>query len=299
MAGGLQQFMAFAQTARRQSFAAAARDLGSSPSTVAKSVARLEERLGVRLFHRTTRLVSLTPDGERLFTRCERVLAEVEDLEAEAAGVRAEPTGTLRVDAPLVYGRRFVVPALARLAQQHPGLQLDIRLQDGYADLVKEGLDMAVRAGRLQDSTLVARRIDSQQLILVASPGYLERRGTPASAQQLAQHQAVAFRLPSSGRTRPWQLRAGRRTLELHPPCSVQFNDGEGMVAAAIAGLGLAQVPDYMASEALRQGTLVEVLPQARPAPMDISVVMPGARLMPTRVRLAIQALERLREAGR
>lgn len=293
MSTGLQPFLAFAQTARRGSFAQAARDLGSAPSTIAKGVARLEASLGVKLFHRTTRRVSLTPDGERLFRRCERVLAEVEDLQAEAAGARAQPTGTLRVDAPLAYGRMFVVPLLAALAREHPGLQLDIRLQDGYADLVRDGLDLAVRAGPLQDSTLVAKRIDSQQLVLVASPAYLADRGTPRRLDDLARHAAVVFRMPSTGRMRPWQLSQGkpRRAVEWTPDPSVQVNDGEGMVEAAIAGLGLAQVPDYMATAAQARGALVEVLPGLRPAPMPISVVYPSARLVPPRVRVALIAL--------
>lgn len=167
---GLQQVLAFAQTARRGSFAAAARDLGGSPSTLAKSVARLEATLGVKLFHRTTRQVSLTADGERLFHRCERMLAEFEDLRADAAGTRASPSGTLRVTMPIYYGRRFVMPLLAVLLREHPQLTLELRLQDGFADLVREGIDLAVRIGHLGDSTLVARRIGWQHLVMVASP---------------------------------------------------------------------------------------------------------------------------------
>ncbi len=296
---GLQQFMAFAQTARRQSFAAAARDLGSSPSTVAKAVARLEERLGVKLFHRTTRKVSLTPDGERLFQRCERVLAEVEDLEADAAGVRAGATGTLRIDIPLMYGRQFVMPLLARLALANPGLQLDIRMQDSFSDIVREGLDMAVRVGKLKDSTLVARRIDSQQLIFVASPAYLKQHGTPNTPEQLATHLGVVFRQPSSGRIRPWQVRVGRRTVDIQARSQAQVNDGEGLVSGVVAGLGIGQVPDYMAKEALRQGLLVELMKAFRPPPMDISAVVPSARLMPSRVQLALKALESLKERPR
>jgi DNA-binding transcriptional LysR family regulator len=287
--------MAFAQAARRGSFAEAARDLGSSPSTVAKSVARLEAGLGVKLFHRTTRRVSLTADGERLFRRCERVLAEVEDLQAEAAGVRAQPSGTLRIDLPITYGRRIVMPLLARMAQQHPALKLDVRLQDSYADLVREGLDLAIRAGTLRDSSLVARRIDSQQLVVVASPQYLEQRGTPRRIEDVARHAVIVFRQPTSGRDRPWQLRQGRRQVELHPEHRAQINDGEGMVAAAVAGLGLAQVPDYMASGELARGEVVEVLAAHRPAAMPISAVMPSSRLMPPRVKVLLQALEQLR----
>jgi DNA-binding transcriptional LysR family regulator len=294
--GGVQQFLAFAQTARRGSFAEAARDLGSSPSTVAKSVARLEAQLGVKLFHRTTRRVSLTGDGERLYRRCERILAEVEDLQAEAAGARATPSGTLRIDLPITYGRRIVIPLLAGLVRQHPSLTLDVRLQDSYADLVRDGLDLAIRVGPLQDSTLVARRIDWQQLVIVASPDYLSGHGTPRRIEDLTRHSAIVFRLPTSGRNRPWQLRQGRRQVDLQPEPRVSVNDGEGMVAAAVMGLGLAQIPDYMASAELEAGLLMEVMSSDRPVPMPISAVTASSRLMPPRVKLALEALEALRQ---
>lgn len=293
---GLQQLTAFAQTARRGSFAAAARDLGGAPSTLAKSVARLEASLGVKLFHRTTRQVSLTPDGERLFRRCERVLAEVEDLQAEAAGSRATVSGTLRLDAPITYGRRVLMPVLAQLLREHPALELDLRLQDSYADLVRDGLDAAIRVGELRDSTLVARRIDRQDLVLVASPAYLAARGRPGRIEDLAGHNAIVFRMPSNGRNRPWQLRSGRRTIEMHPPHRTQVNDGEGIVAAALLGLGLGQIPDNMVSDELARGTLVELLPANRPPSMPISVVMPSSRLQPPRVRALLGALEPLRQ---
>jgi len=296
---GVQQFLSFAQAARRCSFAEAARDLGSSPSTVAKSVARLEGELGVKLFHRTTRRVTLTPDGERLYRRCERVLAEVEDLQAEAAGVRATPSGTLRIDTPITYGRRFVMPLLAELARRHPGLKLDVRLQDQYVDLVRDGLDLAVRVGALRDSTLVARRVDTQQLALFASPDYLRARGRPVRIEDLGAHSGVFFRMPGVGRDRPWQLRQGRRLVELHPGQRVQVNDGEGMVVAAVLGLGITQVPDFMASDEVARGELVEVLPALRPAPMPVSLVMPSSRLVPPRVRAALEILRRLGDRPR
>ena len=293
---GLQQFLAFAQTARRGSFAAAARDLAASPSTLAKSVARLETTLGVKLFHRTTRQVSLTADGERLFRRCERVLAEFEDLQADAAGTRAAPSGTLRVDLPIYYGRRFVMPLLAKLLRAHPALTLEVRLQDGFADLARDGIDLAVRMGELRDSTLVARRVDWQRLVMVASPQYLKAHGTPRRLEDLAGHRAVTFRMPSSGRSRPWQLRKGRRALELHPTQTVQVNDTEALGAAAQLGLGLCQLPDYIVQDEVARGELVELLPGHQPAPMPISAVVPSGRLMPPRVRVLLEALEALRD---
>ncbi len=296
---GLQQFLAFAQTARRGSFAAAARDLGGSPSTLAKSVSRLETTLGVKLFHRTTRQVSLTADGERLFHRCERVLAEFEDLQADAAGTRAAPSGTLRVDLPIYYGRRFVLPILAALQSDHPALTLEVRLQDGFADLVRDGIDLAIRMGELRDSSLVARRIDSQRLLMVASPAYLQAHGTPLRIEDLAAHKAVAFRMPSSGRSRPWQLRQGRRIVELHPVHTVQVSDTEALGSAALLGFGLCQLPDYIVADELARGELIALLPGCQPAPMPISAVVPSGRLLPPRVRVLLDALEVLRDRVR
>ena len=292
---GLQQFLAFAQTARRGSFAAAARDLGGSPSTLAKSVARLETGLGVKLFHRTTRQVSLTADGERLFHRCERVLAEFEDLRADGAGTRAAPSGTLRLSLPIYYGRRFVMPLLATLLRKHPALTLEVRLQDGFADLVRDGMDLAVRMGELSDSTLVARRIDWQHLVMVATPQYLKANGTPRRLQDLAGHKAVAFRMPSTGRSRPWTLRQGRRNIEVHPPQTVQVSDTEALGTAALLGLGLTQLPDYIVQDQVARGELVSVLPDQQPAPMPISAVVPSGRLVPPRVRVLLESLETLR----
>jgi LysR family transcriptional regulator, regulator for bpeEF and oprC len=289
---GLPALIAFSETAKRGGFAAAARELGMAPSTLAKAVGRLEAQLGLRLFHRTTRQVSLTADGERLFRRCQRVLAELEELQSDAAGVRAAPGGTLRIDMPIVFGRRVMLPLLAKLVQQHPQLRLDVRLSDAYVDLVKDGIDVAIRVGALQDSTLVARRFASQQLVLVAAPDYLVRRGTPRALEDLAAHRHVLFRMPSSGRDRPQQFKLKGRPISLQPADGERFNDGEAMVQAAVLGLGLAQVPDYMCADELADGRLVEVLQAHRPAPMPIHAVLPAQRLVPARVRVLLDALE-------
>lgn len=291
---GLQQFLAFTETAKHGSFAAAARESGSAPSTLAKAVMRLEQSLGVKLFHRTTRQVTLTPDGERLYHRCQRVLAEIEDLHADAAGTRAAVTGTLRVDMPIVFGRRVILPLLARLKQQHPGLELDLRLQDGYVDLIKDGIDLAIRVGALQDSSLVARRFASQTLLLVASPAYLEQQGNPGSLRALAQHRAIVFRMPTSGRDRPWQFVQRGHAVMMHPRGELRLNDGEAMVHTALLGLGLAQLPNYMVMDELGDGRLVEVLPSLRPGATPISAVYPSQRLLPPRESVALEALSTL-----
>jgi len=293
---GLQQLIAFAETAKHGGFAAAAREQGVSPSTLAKSVGRLEADLGVKLFHRTTRQVKLTPDGERLFARCERVLAEVDDLQAEASGSRAAPAGMLCIELPVFYGKTFVMPLLADLLHRHPGLRLDIRLADRQVDLVRDGVDLAVRIGHLRDSTLVARRVDQQGLALCASPAYLAARGTPRRIDDLAGHAAVVFRLPTSGRDRPWQFRQRGKPVELTPPARVRVSETEGLLEALRMGMGLGQLPDVVVAGDLAGGALVEVLPSCRPEPMPIHVVHPSGRLLPARVRVALEALEALRK---
>jgi len=295
---GLQQLSAFADTARHGGFAAAAREAGVAPSTIAKAVARLEDSLGVKLFHRTTRQVRLTPDGERLYQRCQRVLAEVEDLQAEASGSRAAPAGVLRIDLPVYYGRHYVMPILAGLQRSHPALRLDIRLSDVQVDIIREGLDLAVRIGELRDSTLVARRIDQQQLVLCAGAGYLKQRGTPTRIEDLAAHDAIVFRLPTTGRERPWQFRQRGTPVELQPSPAVRVNESGGLAAALQLQLGICQLPEMMVRDELRRGELVELLPNCRPEPMPINIIYPSGRLLPARVRAAIGALETLKKRG-
>jgi len=292
---GVQQFIAFAETAKHGGFAAAGRELGMTPSTIAKAVGRLEAGLGVRLFHRTTRQVRLTPDGERLYQRCQRVLAEVEELQAEASGTRATVTGTLRIDMPVFYGKHFVLPLLADLMKRHPALRIDARLSDSWVDLLREGSDLAVRIGALRDSTLVARRVDQQSLVLCASRAYLASRGTPRRVEDLASHDAIAFRLPSSGRDRPWQFRQRGVGVEVQPQPRVRVNETEGLVAALRLGMGFCQVPDMLVRDELQRGELIELLPSCRPEPMPIHVVHPAGRLLPARVRVALDALAGLR----
>ena len=290
---GLQALLAFSETAKRGGFAAAARELGTSSSALAKSVGRLEDSLGLRLFHRTTRRVTLTVDGERLFRRCQRVLAELDELQSEASGVRAVPSGTLRINMPIVFGRMFMLPVLARLAVQYPGLEIDARFSDAYVDLIQDGIDVAIRAGDLQDSTLVARRFASQQLVLVAAPSYLQANGEPKAIEDLGAHRHIVFRMPTSGRDRPQQFTVRRKEVALQPAHGTRLNDGEAMVQAAVLGMGLAQVPDYMAGADVAAGRLVEVLAQHRPPAMPIHAVMPGHRMVPPRVRVLLEALER------
>lgn len=288
---GFGRFIAFSCAARHGSFAQAGRELALTPSTVAKRISCLESELGVKLFHRTTRHVQLTTDGEVLHARCEKILAEIGELENLAASTNTAPRGVLSVSLPITYGKRIVMPVLARLLRDHPGLHADVRLSDKQCDLIGEGLDAAVRIMPLDDSRLTCRQVDEQRLILCSSPVYLERRGLPTHPDQLTEHDFIVFRNPTSGRQRPVQLQVDRKMLSLDPPYRVILDDGEGLIQAARHGAGLTQVPDYMATEELIRGDLVEVLPEHSPPPMPVSVVWPGKRLMPLRLRVFIDGL--------
>ena len=282
---------AFAEAAKHRSFARAARELGLSPSAVAKGVLRLEGQLGVRLFQRTTRRVALTQEGEDFHARCRRVLDELGALADAAAGAAREPAGVLRVDAPITYGKKVVLPLAAALAQRHPGLRLDVRLSDHFVDIVGSGLDAVIRVGEVADTRLVARRIGQQQLAVYGAPRYLARKGRPRRPADVGSHDCVAFQMPTSGRVRPWEFLVRGRALALHPQPRHVINDGEGLVAAVRAGLGLAQLPDVIAEDAVKAGALEEVLAAYRPRPMPISVVFPTSRHMPPRLRAFIDAL--------
>jgi DNA-binding transcriptional LysR family regulator len=296
---GLQGLIAFAETVRRGSFAAAARELGLTPSAVAKSVARLEDDLGLRLLHRTTRELGLTSDGRDLFQRCRRIVDEIDALQGDAEGARGEPAGTLRVSAPITFGKRVLVPILARLLARHPRLALDLSLSDRFVDLAREGFDAAVRVGRLDDATLVAHAFAQQRMVVCASPAYLEAHGRIAAPADLPAHRCVVFRLPTSGRVLPWQFVVNGQPLAVAPGSAIAINDGEAMVVAALAGAGMVQVPDNMADDALRAGTLVEVLKAFRPPAQPISLVYPTGRQTTPRLRALTEALTGRRSLGR
>lgn len=292
MAGSsVRLLQAFAETARRRSFAGAARELGLSASAVTKSVQRLEQQLGLRLFQRTTRRVALTQEGEALYERCKRVLDDLAELALHAAGAAAAPTGVLRVDVPVTYGKKKVLPALAALARRHPGLRIEVRLSDQFVDVIGSGVDAVVRVGKVADTRLVARRIDQQRLGVYGSPAYFARKGRPRRPADLERHDCVLFQMLTSGRHRQWDFQHRGKALALHPAPAHVVNDAEGLVSAACAGMGLVQVPDLVAADAARAGALEEVLVAYRPAAMPISIVFASTRHMPVRLRAFIDEL--------
>lgn len=280
----------FVRAVEAGSFARAAEKLGLTRSAVGKSVARLEGRLGVRLFHRTTRAQSLTDDGQLFYERCRRALDELDAAEAALDAGRREPAGRLRVSVPLLFGRHCVAPALARLARRHPRLRLEISFSDRVVDLLEDGFDLAVRIGELGDSAnLAARRLGAQVFVMCASPSYLAGRPSPVGAEDFASHTALTY--SRAGREDPWEMldASGRRPLAFAR--HLRFDDIEAIADAATAGFGIAKLPAWLIASQLRTGALVLLLDGAEVHAYDIHAVWPHGAYLPSKTRAAIDAL--------
>jgi len=267
---------AFVATVDAGGFAAASRRLGLSASAVGKAVARLEARVGVRLLNRTTRQVMMTFEGEQLYAGASRLLDDLRDIEGILAHQRAAPVGRVRVTLPATLGRMVILPRLGEFLAQYPGIELDVGLDDRKVDLVEGGYDLSIRTGHLEDSGMIARKLASHSFLLCAAPSYLAAGGIPETMQDLANHTCIRFRYPSTGVLEKWTFDGKELDREL--PSGPVFNDGEAVVLAAISGLGLAQIPNYAAQEAIRSGRLVPLLTQHSCIRGDLWLVRPANR---------------------
>ncbi|KFF65297.1 LysR family transcriptional regulator [Pectobacterium brasiliense] len=248
----------FVQVAETRSFIAAGRLLGVSASAVGKSVARLEEKLGVRLFHRSTRSITLTAEGSLFLARSRRILAEIEAAELELSQTSAVPRGRLRVSLPLVSS--LVLPVLGEFMREYPEIELDLDFTDRMVDVIEEGFDAVVRTGDPVDSRLTARRLGAFRSLLVAAPDYLTQRGIPQIPVDLMQHTCLHYRFPNSGKLEPWALRLPPGEPELPLPTSMICNNIETRVCFALQGLGIAYLPDFSIREQLAEGQLQPIL---------------------------------------
>ncbi|MBV4499481.1 MULTISPECIES: LysR family transcriptional regulator [Pseudomonas] len=248
----------FVQAAEARSFSQAGRVLGVSSSAVGKSVARLEQRLGVRLLHRSTRSITLTAEGSLFLERCRRILCEVEAAELELSETQRAPQGKLRVSMPLVGS--LVMPALTAFMHRYPAIELDVDFSDRMVDVIEEGFDAVIRTGELTDSRLMSRTLGTFKLLLVASPKYLTARGTPLEPADLADHACMQHRFPSTGKFEPWPLRRQQDAVEPVLGASMVCNTTEALLHVARDGLGIACLQDFMVRDALAAGELVTVL---------------------------------------
>ena len=279
------QYRVFIQVAEMGNFTRAADALALPRASVSAAIQQLEAQLGTRLLHRTTRRVRLTADGEQLLERLRPLLAEAEDIDRLFQTSNTEVSGRLRIDVPSRIARRLIAPALPSLLRQHPHLQLDLGSSDRAIDLVREGVDCAVRVGELHDSSLVVRPLGQLALINCAAPAYLRERGHPRAPTDLHDHHlAVGYASPHTGRELPWEYQADDQTHTLDVPSQVIANNAETYIACCLAGLGLIQVPRFDVQHLLERGALVEVMPAYRAASMPISLLYPHRRLRSRRL---------------
>ncbi len=274
----------FFATAEAKSFRAAARRLGVTPSSVSKSIAKLEQELGVRLLRRTSRSVATTSEGEAFLSRCRVAIEEMQAGREAVSRSATSPRGVLAVSMPQALGRLVVVPALPALLERHPHLSLELTLTDRFVRFTEEKIDVALRIGRLREESLIARQLRPVRWVTVASPAYLARRGTPRKPEDLLSHEALAFVLPD-GTRQAWRFTVGGRAVTLDPRAALAGDDGMALVSAAVAGLGVVQAHDYMARAEIARGELVQVLADcAAPGP-EISIVYAGRHDRSARVR--------------
>lgn len=284
-----QEMASFIAVVEAGSFVAAADALGLSKAAVSRQVGDLEQRLGTRLLHRTTRRLSLTDDGQLFYARAKEVLAAIEEAEAEISSRSAEPSGLLRINAPLTFGVLHLAPLWGRFADAYPKVSLDIDLSDRIVDLVEEGYDLAVRITNLPSSQLVSRQLASSRMVLCASPDYIARNGVPARPRDLAVHRVIAY---SYWSTRDeWSFTGPDGEVRVRTQPRIRANNGDTCRAAALAHQGIVLQPDFLVGGDLRQGTLVELLPDYASLTIGIHAVYPSRKHLPIKTRRMVDFL--------
>lgn len=279
------ELTAFVSVIEHGGFSAAADRLSIAKSAISRRVSELESRLGVRLMNRTTRRQSLTDEGRALYERAIRILADWDEAEQMVSSESAELSGRLKVATPLTFGVRHLGDVVAEFAQAHPDVRLEVDLSDREVDLIDEGFDMAIRIGKLADSTLVARRITDIGMTCVASPAYLNKHGIPATPDDLGNHLGLRYTL--ARRATLWRFRDDNgRVYQARPRTVLAANNGDHIAQCCAAGLGIALLPLFVSHERIRDGTLVPLLTELKVSPVSMYVVFPPGRYQSRRVRV-------------
>ena len=279
----------FVRTAEECSFGRAAASLGITTAAVSKAVRKLEEDLGVTLLERSSRVVKLTREGELFLRRCRQAVLDVQGAREDLQGSRREPQGELAVTMPFILAP-VIVPRLARFGEQYPRLSFRLQLSDRVARLANEEIDVAIRMGELEPSSLVARRLRATRWVTVASPGYLERKPSPVRVADLSAHNCLRFLAPN-GRPRDWTFAEGDRTVTVHVEGNLLVDHGTHLLEAAATGMGICQVLDFMVEPALRSGLLCEVLANAAAKGPNIHAVATSSRARSANVRAFLRFL--------
>jgi LysR family transcriptional regulator for bpeEF and oprC len=268
----------FIVTANARSFSAAARRLGVNPSSISRSISRLEAKVGVKLLHRTSRSVALTREGAAFYDQCVDMLARIDSARSVLAASKEVPSGLLRISAPVALANAVLVARFGGFLEEFPALRLRASITDRLVDLVQENVDVAVRLGPLPDSSLIAKKVGSSRFVTVASPRYFAQRPVPVDFDDLARHRSLKF-LMGSGTERPWRYReTSGRSREVDVPGHLVLDNGAALAQAAVAGIGIAYLPDYLAREEIAKGGLREIFAGCGDKAADIFCVYPGTR---------------------
>lgn len=283
----LNAVISFVKTAEVLSFISAARALGISASAVGKNVAKLEASLNVRLFHRTTRKVSLTAEGRLFYERCRKILDDLQDAQAMLSYATQEPRGKLRVSLPTI-GYRFFLPHMTRFRKAYPEIELELDFNDQLVDVIDEGFDVVIRSGREADSKLMARKLGPFRFILCASPDYLYRKGRPMTPRDLESHECLRYRFVTTGKIMDWSMSSDPVFTQLRLSTALTLNNMEAMLMAVVDGHGIAFVPDFLARQAIVEGHLETVLDGHSDDQGQFWALWPSSRHLSPKIRVFV-----------
>jgi DNA-binding transcriptional LysR family regulator len=288
----------FAKVVELRSFAAVAQELALSKATVSKAVSRLEERLGTRLFNRTSRRLALTDAGQRLAERAVRLLADGEEAETEALAQSVVPRGLVRFAVPMTFSVKKIAPLLPAFLEQYPEVSIDLHMSDATVDLIGEGFDLALRIATLPDSSLIARRLCAIPRYTVAAPSYLKRHGRPTHPMHLAEHKCLGYAYLATAGTWHYTNAAGEQA-SVRPAGPLRVNNGEALLPAVVAGLGIADLPDFIVGEAIASGAVEVILKGWTQGEGAMHLVMPPGGPRPARVEVLAEYLVRAFAKGK
>ncbi|MEL4238227.1 LysR family transcriptional regulator [Shewanella xiamenensis] len=287
----INEMKAFLAVTETGSFVAAAEKSGVSTTALSRWVMQLEQRLGVRLLHRTTRRLSLTVEGERFAERCSDILQQLAEAEAELSAQASQISGRLRLNVPVSYGIRFLAPLWASFKQQNPAIELDVVLTDRLTDMVEEGFDLAVRIGRPASSSLISRPLHQLKMQLCAAPEYIHTAGLPTEPSELSAHKVIAYSYWGSGND--WSFSGPKGNMTVRTKAWMHCNNGETCVAVAESGGGVIYQPDFLVEQALQQGRLITLCPEYQGLTLPVCAVYPSRRFVSAKVRNIVSFLQK------
>ncbi|SDJ17022.1 DNA-binding transcriptional regulator, LysR family [Ferrimonas sediminum] len=285
--GAMRAFIRVVQTG---SFSSTAREQNTSQATISKKVAALEHKLGVKLLTRSSRELSLTQVGSAYYDKCVAIIGELDEAESMARSQMALPQGIIRITAPVVFGHQVIAPVMGEFLALYPEIKVDLALSDKHVDLVSEGIDVAIRAKQLEDSSLVARHLFDNPMLLVAAPEYLQQQGEPREPEELKRHNCLIYSMLK--KVNIWHFTQGEKTTSVQVRGNFQCDNGDAILHVALAGSGLAVLPLWMVDEHLISGRLQRVMPDFTPKPLPFNAIYPQNRYVPLKVRCFIDFLK-------